>query len=145
MAVIFCMFLTAYPPMMATLCCGWGRCACYVGHHKIWWGYGCTTPPCLHWYTTVVTWRCWNSSKWWHIMLCTFFLCRGRTFSCNPSSFIFFFAGTRGPSSNQSSFPSRKSLNFRSDRGKFTLAILKPPHSSPLLYFSWFKSYGSPE
>jgi hypothetical protein len=35
-------------------------------------------------------------------------LCRGKTFSYNPSSFIFFFAGTRSPSSNQSSFPSRK-------------------------------------
>jgi hypothetical protein len=32
----------------------------------------------------------------------------GRTFSYNPSSFIF-FADTRSPFSNQSSFPSKKS------------------------------------
>jgi hypothetical protein len=63
----------------------------YVGHHKIWWGYGCTTPPCLHWYITVVSRRRLNSSKWWHIiLLCTSFLGCGRTFSYNPSSFIFF-------------------------------------------------------
>jgi hypothetical protein len=42
----------------------------YVGHRKIWWGHGCTTPPCLHWYTTVVTWRRQNYSKWWHIFCC---------------------------------------------------------------------------
>jgi hypothetical protein len=24
----------------------------YVGHRKIWWGHGCTTPTCLHWCTT---------------------------------------------------------------------------------------------
>jgi hypothetical protein len=41
------------------------------------------------------------------ILLCTSFLGRGRTFSYNPSSFIFFFAGTSSPSSNRSSFPSR--------------------------------------
>jgi hypothetical protein len=63
----------------------------YIGYHKIWWGHGCTTPPCLHWYTTVVTQRRWNSSKWWHIILLrTSFLGRGRTFSYNPSSFIFY-------------------------------------------------------
>jgi hypothetical protein len=44
---------------------------------------------------------------------------RGRTFSYIPSSFIFLFAGTRSPSSNQSCFPSRKSLNLQSGRGKF--------------------------
>jgi hypothetical protein len=76
-----------------------------------WWGHGCTTPPCLHWYTTVVTWRRRDSYKWWHIiLLCTSFLCRGWSFFYNSSSFIFFFAGTRSPSSNQSSFPSRKRL-----------------------------------
>jgi hypothetical protein len=76
----------------------------YVGHRKIGWGHGCTTPSCLYWYITVVTqWRR-NSSKWWHItLLRTSFLGRGRI-SHNPSSFIFFFAGTRSPSSNQSSF-----------------------------------------
>jgi hypothetical protein len=77
----------------------------YVGHRKNRWGYGCTTPPCLHWYTTVVTWRCRNSSKWWHIILLGTSLGRGRTFSYNP--LFFFFAGTTSPSSNQSSFPSR--------------------------------------
>jgi hypothetical protein len=57
---------------------------------------------------------------------------------------LFFFAGTRSPSSNQSSFPSRKSLNFRSDRGKFTLATLKPPLSSPLMYLFCF-IYSNPK
>jgi hypothetical protein len=52
-------------------------------------------------------------------------------------SFIF-FAGTRSPSSNQSFFPSRKSLNLPSERGKFTLATLKHPLSSSLIYFSFF-------
>jgi hypothetical protein len=27
MAAINCMFLVAYPPMVATFCCGWGRCS----------------------------------------------------------------------------------------------------------------------
>jgi hypothetical protein len=116
MAAIICMFLAAYPLMMATLL--WLRKVCiwlhkgYVGYRKIWWGHGCTTPPCLHWYTTIVTWRRWNSSKWRHIiLLCTSFLGHGRSFSYNPS-LLFFFAGTRSPSSNQSSFPSRKVLIF---------------------------------
>jgi hypothetical protein len=88
-----------------------------------WWGHGCTTPPCLHWYTTIVTRRRRNSYKWWHIiLLCTSFLGRGRTFSYNPPAFIFFFTGTRGPSSNQSSFPQEKVLIFLLKRGKFTLA-----------------------
>jgi hypothetical protein len=47
---------------------------------------------------------------------------------------LFFFASTRSPSSNQSSFPSRKSLNLPSVRGKFTLATLKPPLWSPLIF-----------
>jgi hypothetical protein len=81
----------------------------YVGYRKIWWGHGYTTPPCLHWYITIVTRRRRNSSKWWHIILLrTSFLGCGRTFSYNPSSFIF-FADTRSPFSNQSSFPSKKS------------------------------------
>jgi hypothetical protein len=46
----------------------------YVGHRKIWWGYGYTTPPWLHWYTTVVIWWRWNSSKWWHIIFVAHFL-----------------------------------------------------------------------
>jgi hypothetical protein len=62
----------------------------YVGYRKIWWGHGCTTHPCLHWYTTVVTRRRQNSSKWWHIILLrTSFLCRGLSFFYNSSSFIF--------------------------------------------------------
>jgi hypothetical protein len=118
--------------------CIW-LCKGYVGHRKIWWGYGCTTPPCLHWYTTLVIWRRRNSSKWWHIILLrTSFLGRGRTFSYNPSSFIFFIAGTRSPSSNQSSFPSRKSLHLPSGRSKFTFATLKPPLSSSLICFSFY-------
>jgi hypothetical protein len=90
----------------------WSRKVCiwlrkgYVGYRKIWWGRGCTTPPCLHWYTTVVTRRCRNSSKWWHIILLrTSFLGGGRTFFYNPS-LLFFFAGTISPSSKQFSFPS---------------------------------------
>jgi hypothetical protein len=117
MAVIICMLLAAYPPMMATLL--WLRKMCiwihkgYVGYRKIWWGHGCTTPPCLHWYTTVVTWRHRDSSKWWHIiLLCTSFLVHGRNFSYNPSSFIFLFADTRSPSSNLSSSPQEKVLTF---------------------------------
>jgi hypothetical protein len=31
-----------------------------------------------------------------------------------------------------------KSLNLGSRRGKFTLATLKPPLSSPLIYFPYF-------
>jgi hypothetical protein len=79
-------------------------CKGCVGHHKIWWGHGCTTPPCLHWCTTVVTWRHRNSSIWWHIiLLCTFFLCRGRTSIILP--LLFFLTDTRSPSSTKSSFP----------------------------------------
>jgi hypothetical protein len=90
--------------MVATLCCGWGRCAngsakATLGTAK-WWRHGYTTPPCLHWYTTVVTRRRRNSSKWWHIILLrTSFLGHGTTFSNNPS-LLFFFTGTRSPSSN---------------------------------------------
>jgi hypothetical protein len=81
-------------------------------HRKIWWGHGCTTPPCLHWYIIVVTGRRRGSSKWWHIiLLCTSFLGHRRSFSYNPS-LLFFFTGTRSPSSNQSSFPSKKILIF---------------------------------
>jgi hypothetical protein len=43
------------------------------------------------------------------------------------------------PSSNQSSFPLIRSLSLASGRGKFTLATLKPPLSSPLIYFLYFK------
>jgi hypothetical protein len=61
----------------------------YVGHHIILWGHGCTTPPCLHWWPSVITWRCRNSSVRWHIvLLCTFLLCRGGSFFYNYSSFI---------------------------------------------------------
>jgi hypothetical protein len=66
-------------------------------------------------------------------LLRTSFLGCGKTFS-----FIFFFAGTRSPSYSQSSLPSRKSLNLQSDRGKFTLATLKPRLSSPLSYLPCF-------
>jgi hypothetical protein len=95
MAAIICMLLAVYPPMMDTLL--WLRKECiwlhkgYVGYRKILWGYGCITPPCLHWYTTVETRQRRNSSKWWHIILLrTSFLGRGRIFSYNPCSFIFF-------------------------------------------------------
>jgi hypothetical protein len=55
-----------------------------------WWGYGCTTPPCLPWYTTVVIWRRRNFFKWWRIiLLCTFFLGHRRSFSYNPSPLFF--------------------------------------------------------
>jgi hypothetical protein len=70
-------------------------------------------------------------------LLCTSFLGHRRSFSYNPS-LLFFFAGTRSPSSNQSFFPSRKSLNLWSGRGKFTLATLKPPLSSPLMFLPYF-------
>jgi hypothetical protein len=50
-----------------------------------WWGHGCTTPPCLHWYITVVTWRR-NFSKWWHIiLLCTSFLGHRRSYFSSPT------------------------------------------------------------
>jgi hypothetical protein len=116
MAAIIRMILAAYPPMVATLL--WLRKVCiwlhkgYVGYRKIWWAHGCTTPPCLHWYTTVVTWRRRNSSRWWHInLLCTSFVGHRRSFSYNPS-LLFFFVGTRSPSSNQSSSPQEKVLTF---------------------------------
>jgi hypothetical protein len=65
MAAIFCMFLAAYPPIMVTLCCGRGRCVydsakATLGTAKFYGGYGCITPPCLHWYTTVVTLAAWE-------------------------------------------------------------------------------------
>jgi hypothetical protein len=41
----------------------------YVWHHIILWGHGCTTSPCLHWWPSVITWRCRDSSVWWHIVL----------------------------------------------------------------------------
>jgi hypothetical protein len=41
------------------------------------------------------------------------------------------------------SFPWMKSLSLWSGRGKFTLATWKPPLSSPLIYFSYFK-YSNP-
>jgi hypothetical protein len=67
----------------------------------------------LHWYITIVTRRCRDSSRWWHIILLrTSLLGRGRTISYNPSFLIFFVTVTRSPSSNQSSFPSRKVLIF---------------------------------
>jgi hypothetical protein len=100
----------------------------YVGHRKNRWGYGCTTPPCLHWYTTVVTWRCRNSSKWWHIILLRTSLGRGRTFSYNP---LFF------SSPAQQVLPLTNLLSPQ-DRGKFTLSILTPPLSSPLMYLHSF-------
>jgi hypothetical protein len=76
--------------MVATLCCGWGRCA--YGFAKVtlgtakWWGYGYTTPPCLHWYTIVTTWRRRNPSKRWHIiLLCTSFLGHKRSYFSLPT------------------------------------------------------------
>jgi hypothetical protein len=75
--------------------CIW-LCKGYVGH-QIWWGHGCTTPACLHWYTTVVTRRHRNSSKWWHIILLRTSLSRGRTFSYNPFSFIFLLTNLLSP------------------------------------------------
>jgi hypothetical protein len=135
MAVIICMFLAAYPPMVVTLL--WLRKMCiwlhkgYIGHHKIWWGHGCTTPPCLHWYTTVATRRRRNSYKWWHIILLrTSSLGRGKTFSLSAQEVL--------PLTNLLS--PQKSLNLPSDRGKFTLANLKLPLSSSLIYFPFFKS-----
>jgi hypothetical protein len=91
--------------MMATLCCGKGRCAygsakATLGATKFGGGMAAPLPPCLHWYTTVVTRRCRNSSKWWNIILLhTSFLVYGRTFSYDPS-LLFFFAGTRSPLTN---------------------------------------------
>jgi hypothetical protein len=126
-----------WPHFVVVEVCIWLRKG-YVGHRKNWWGYGCTTPPCLHWYTTVVTWRRRNSSRWCHkILLCTSFLGHRISFSYNPT-LLFFFTGTRSPSSNQSSFPQEKVLTFLPKRGKFTLTTLKPPLSSSLIYFPFF-------
>jgi hypothetical protein len=70
----------------------------YIGYRKIWWGHGCTTPPYLHWYTTIVTRRRCCAPPSWVVE--------------EPSPIIlpllFFFDGTRIPSSNQSSFPPKK-------------------------------------
>jgi hypothetical protein len=61
----------------------------YVGHHIILWGHGWTTPPCLHWWPSVITWRCGDSSERWHIvLLCTSILHRGGSLLYNSSSFI---------------------------------------------------------
>jgi hypothetical protein len=131
--------------MMTTFCCGWGRCAygsakATLSTAKFGGGYGCTTPPCLHWYTTVVTRQRRNSSKWWHIILLrTSFLGHRRTFSYN-SSLLFFSLPAQEvlPLTNLLS-PQEKILNLPSGRGKFTLATLKPPLSSSLIYFPFFK------
>jgi hypothetical protein len=99
--------------------CKWLRKG-YVGHRKIWWGYGCTTPPCLHWYTTVVTRRRRGSSQWWDIiLLCTSFFGRGKTFSYNPS-LLFFSSPAQEVLPLTDLLPLKKSLNLQSGRGKFT-------------------------
>jgi hypothetical protein len=121
MAAIFCMFFAAYPPMMATLLL-WLRKMCiwlhkgYVGHRKIWWGYGYATPPCLHWYTTVVTqWRQ-NSSK---------FCCAPPSWAVEePSPIILPLLFFSSPA--QVVLPLTDLLSPQ-DRGKFTLATLTPP------------------
>jgi hypothetical protein len=141
MAAIFCMFLAAYPPIMVTLCCGCGRCVydsakATLGTAKFYGGYGCITPPCLHWYTTIVTWRRRNSSKWWHIILLhTSFLGRGIT---SPIILpLLFFS-----SPAQEVLPLTNLLSHQ-DRGKFTLATLTPPLSSSLTYMRCFM-YSNP-
>jgi hypothetical protein len=68
-----CFTFATYLPIMATLL--WlrkvciGLCKGYVGHHIILWGHGCTIPPFLHWWSSVITWQCRNSSIRWHIVL----------------------------------------------------------------------------
>jgi hypothetical protein len=94
MAAIFCMLSCRVSSNGGHILL-WLRKVCiwlhkgYVGHRKIWWGHGCTTPLCLHWCITVATRRHLNSSKLWHIiLLLTSFLGRGKTFSYNPSSYF---------------------------------------------------------
>jgi hypothetical protein len=95
-------------------------------------------PQNLHWYTTVVTWRRRNSSKWWHIiLLSTSFLGRRRSFSYNPSLYFSSTAQEVLPLTKHLS-PQEKVLTLPSERGKFTLATLKPPLSSRLIYLSFF-------
>jgi hypothetical protein len=109
MAAIFCMFFAAYPPMMATLFVVVEEDV-HMAPQRL-----CWAPQNL-----VGVWLCHSpmlalvhhrsnsvAPEFLQILLCTSFLGRGRTFSYNPSSFIFFFAGTSSPSSNRSSFPSR--------------------------------------
>jgi hypothetical protein len=62
-------------------------------------------------------------------------LCAEEDPSSTTLPLLFFLAGTWSPSSNQSSLPLMNSLSLGSGRGKFTLATLKPPLSSPLIYF----------
>jgi hypothetical protein len=62
----------------------------YVGHHIIWWGYRCTTPPCLLLWPSVITWRSRDPTERWHnIGLCTTRLCGGGSLLYDSSSFIF--------------------------------------------------------
>jgi hypothetical protein len=150
MAAIICMFFCSVSSngghilLWLRKVCIWLRKG-YVGHRKIWWGHGWITPPCLHWYTTIVTWRRRNSSKWWYIiLLCISFLGHRRSFSYNPS-LLFFFAGTRSPSSNLSSSPQEKVLTFLPKRDKFTLATLSLlSHLHLCICLSSYIQMGSP-
>jgi hypothetical protein len=73
---------------LGVLCVGLSKG--YVGHHIILWGQRCTTPPCLHWWPSVITWRSRDSTERWHIIwLCTTLLCGGGSLLYNSSSFIF--------------------------------------------------------
>jgi hypothetical protein len=56
----------------------------------IWWGYRCTTPPCLLLWPSVITWRRRNPAKRWrNIGLCTTRLSGGGSLLYDSSSFIF--------------------------------------------------------
>jgi hypothetical protein len=67
-----------------------GLCEGYVGHHIIWWGYRCTTPPCLLLWPSVITWQRRDPTERWHnIGLCTTRLCGGGSLLYDSSSFIF--------------------------------------------------------
>jgi hypothetical protein len=145
MIVKFCMFLAAYPPMMATLCYGWGRCA--YGSAKATLGTTKFGGAWLHHspMLALVHHRSNPAAPEFlqmvaHNFVAHLLLGPWKNLLLQSFLFYFFFAGTRSPSSNQTSFPSRKSLNFPSYRGKFSLATLKPPLSFPLIYLLFFKS-----
>lgn len=91
-----------------------------------WWGYGCTTPPCLHWYTTVVIWRCRNFSEWWDIiLLCTSFLGHRRSFSYNSFLLLFFSSPAQEVLPLTDLLPLKKSLNLQIRKGQIHLGHLE--------------------
>jgi hypothetical protein len=86
-------------------------------------------PPCLLLWPSAITWL-----KGGATLGCALPACAEEDPSSTILPLLFFLAGTRSPSSNQSSLPWIKSLSLASRRSRFTMAKRKPPLSSPLIY-----------